>query len=145
MSFRISAPKILAQPSLPFGLEPGSFNDDQLVRSTISAAIKASPLSREQIADAMTVMLGLRVTARMLNNFTSGSTSPARFPAAWDRAFCCAVADDSLLVCRVLRAGLIAISEQEKALMELGRQYLIRKRADEEAERLERRLGGVEP
>jgi hypothetical protein len=133
------------QPDLPFGREPGSFNDDQLVRTTISASIKTSSLSRDQIADAMTVMLGLRVTAKMLNNYTSETMQPNRFPAAWDRAFCAAVSDNSLLVCRVLKAGLFVISEEEYSLMELGRQYLIRKRADEEAARLEKRLGGIEP
>jgi hypothetical protein len=92
----------------------------------------------------MTEMLGVSVTAKMLNNYTSEATRPTRFPAAWDRAFCAAVDDTTLLTCRVFKAGLFVISEEEKGLMELGRQYLIRKRADEEADRLEKRLGGID-
>jgi hypothetical protein len=132
------------QNELPFGQEPGSFNDDQLVRDTISAAIKSCSLSREQIADGMTIMLGVRVTAKMLNNYTSEVMQPNRFPSAWDRAFCAAVSDNSLLTCRVLKAGLFVIGAEERDLMELGRQYLVRKRADEQAERIEKRLGGVD-
>lgn len=130
----------------PLSFEPGdeSLNDDVLVRATISASIKASSLSRVQIADAMTQVLGVRVTTKMLNNYSSEAMQPYRFPAAWDRAFCRVTNDDTLLTCRVERAGLFVITAEEKDILELGRQYLLRKRADEQARLLEKRLEGTD-
>jgi hypothetical protein len=123
---------------------PGSLNDDLLVRSTITACIKASGKSREQIADIMTELLGLAVTARMITSFTAESKELHRWPGAWDRAFCIAVDSDALLKCRAEAAGYQLIHGEEIQLLELGRQYLRRKRANEEAELLEKRLRGCE-
>jgi hypothetical protein len=132
------------QQPLSFETADETLNDDALVRATVSTSIRQSPLSRDQIADAMTAMLGVSVTTKMLNNFSSKVTQGYRFPAAWDRAFCRAVSDDALLTCRVERAGLFVISAEEKDILELGRQYLIRKRADEQAQLLEKRLEGAD-
>jgi hypothetical protein len=120
------------------------FNDDALVRQAITRAIRACTKSREQIAEAMTVMLGTRVTVAMLNNFSAEAKQQHRWPAAWDRAFCQATGDDTLLVCRVQAAGLFVIDRTDFQLLELGREYLRQKRARERAEILEAGLRGVE-
>jgi len=92
----------------------------------------------------MTRLLGVRVTERSLTAFTSESKELHRWPGAWDRAFCVAVGNDDLLKCRVEAAGYKPIRDEEIQLLELGRQYLRRKRANEEAEMLERRLAGAD-
>lgn len=92
----------------------------------------------------MTEALEIRVTVAMLNDYSAESKVAHRWPAAWDRAFCEVVGNDSLLVCRVLRAGLFVITAEEKDILELGRQYLLRKRADEQAQLLEKRLEGAD-
>ncbi|QNI34513.1 hypothetical protein H7849_11820 [Alloacidobacterium dinghuense] len=125
-------------------LDPAGYNDDSLVRESIAHAIKGCSKSREQIADEMTLLLGVRVTERMLNSFTADANQLHRWPAAWDRAFCQATGDDALLVCRVQRAGLHVITPTEYELLELGREYLRQKRAAQEVERLEKRLSGVD-
>jgi hypothetical protein len=134
------------QAQIPFDAapKPGSLNDDLLVRSTISDTFRACDKSRAQIADLMSELLGVRVTEKMLNSYSSIAMQPNRFPAAWDRAFCHATGDDTLLRCRAELAGYQVITQQEGELLELGRQYLRRKRADEQAALLERRLMGVE-
>jgi hypothetical protein len=124
--------------------EKGSLNDDALVREAITVSIKRCQLSREQIADRMSYLLGVNVTARMIASFTAKSKELHRWPGAWDRAFCRAVNDDALLQCRAEAAGYKLIRGEEIQLFELGRQYLRRKRADEQTEMLERQLGGVE-
>lgn len=125
-------------------LVPQNFNDDAMIRSVITRSIRACDKSRDQIADEMTAMLGVPVTASMLNNFSAEAKQQHRWPAAWDRAFCQAVGDDTLLVCRVQAAGLIVISQADLDLLELGREYLRQKRARERAEELEHRLRGID-
>jgi hypothetical protein len=80
----------------------------------------------------------------MLNNYSSEAMQPYRFPAAWDRAFCRVTSENKLLTCRAERAGFFVISAEEQDILELGRQYLIRKRADEQAQLLEKRLEGAD-
>lgn len=92
----------------------------------------------------MSELLSTRVTVGMLNAFSAESKRLHRWPAAWDRAFCQATGDYALLVCRVLRAGFFVITAEEHDLLELGRQYLLQKRAAEEISRIERSLQGVD-
>lgn len=141
-----SVPKSLALFELNSSIHatPGSLNDDLLVRKTITDAIKASKKSREQIAEEMSYALGMRVTARIITAFTSESKELHRWPGAWDRAFCAAVSDQSLLKCRVEAAGLHVISDAEAELLELGREYLRQKRAAERISLLEKGLQGVD-
>jgi hypothetical protein len=78
----------------------------------------------------------------MLNAFTAESRDDRRWPAEFDRAFCMATGDDALLCCRAEMAGLHVITEDEKNLLELGRQYLLRLQADEQISILQRRMHG---
>ena len=129
------------QPALNFGLP--AENDDAMVRRTISQAIRDCSKSREQIADEMTEILGVRVTVSMLNDFTASAKRLCRWPAAWDRAFCAVTGDHELLICRVRAAGFTVIGPVERDLLELGREYLRRKRADAATSELEHRLREV--
>jgi hypothetical protein len=106
--------------------------------------MRASSRSRAQIADNMSGLLGVRVTEKMLNAYSAESMNQYRLPAAWIRAFCCA-ADDPAVLHAIAQAGeFYLITAQEKSLLDLGRQYLRRKRANEEAELLEKRLAGLD-
>jgi len=125
------------------GSEPSNLNDDLLVRSTISASIRNCAKSREQISEEMTALLDVRVTEKMLNTYSAEAMQANRFPAAWDRAFCRAVGSDALLRCRAEAAGYRLIRGEEIFLLELGRQMLRAKRANEEAALLEKRLQGA--
>jgi hypothetical protein len=123
---------------------PGALNDDLLVREVITNSIKRSGKSREQIADEMSRGLAIAVTARMISSFTAESKELHRWPGAWDRAFCAAVADDALLKCRVELAGYQVIDTAEAQLLALGREYLRQKRASAQVEILERQLQGLD-
>jgi hypothetical protein len=123
---------------------PGSLNDDSLVRETITESIKRSGKTRERIAEEMTRTLGLPVTARMITSFTTKSKELHRWPGAWDRAFCAAVGDNSLLFCCLERAGFRAINEAEADLLELGREYLKQERANDQVALLKKRLQGFD-
>ena len=92
----------------------------------------------------MTASLGVRVTAKMLDTYSAASMKPNRLPAAWLRAFCAAAGDDALLEAVATAAGYRLVGDEEIKLLELGRQYLRRKRADQEAALIEEKLRGLE-
>lgn len=149
VSLGISGPEInnASQSSLGFdrrASDPVGYNDDAIVRHAVSAAMKGCALSREQIAEQMTALLGVRVTEKMLNSYSAESGQAHRWPAAWDRAFSRVTGDDTLLVCRVIAAGLRVITPDECALLELGRELLRQQRASEKIALLEKRLSGVD-
>jgi hypothetical protein len=122
---------------------PGSFNDCFVIRAILVDAIKQSGKTRVAIAEEMTLLVGRQITERMLNAFTAESKEDSRWPAELDRAFCEVTGDARLLACRIEQAGLHVITDDEKYLLELGRQFLIRNQADEQIALLERRLRGV--
>jgi hypothetical protein len=113
------------------------------VRGVLADSIKTCNKSRDQIAEAMTFALGREITTRQLNAWTAESREDYRFPSEFDRAFCFATGDDRLLRCRAELAGYKVISTEESDLLELGRNYLIHKRAAEKMAQLERQLQGV--
>jgi hypothetical protein len=136
------------QVQLPFDRDetplPGAFNDSELVRGVLMLAIKRSGKSRAQLADEITHLTGRELTEISLNKYTAPSRSDYRWPAELDRAFCYATGDDTLLRCRVELAGYLVITKEEAKLLDLGRQYLVRKRSAETIDMLERSLQGVE-
>ncbi len=141
-----SAKKITAtkQVEISFASESvqsGSFDDAAIIRGVLIQSIKRSGKSRAAIAEEMEYLLARTVTDAMLNAFTA-DREDRRWPAEFDRAFCKATGDNSLLACRAEMAGLHVINDEEKDLMELGRQFLLRSQADEQIALLQRRLHG---
>jgi len=135
------------QPSF-FDLEelpaPGSLNDRNIVRAIVTESIRNSEKSREQIAEELTVLLGERVTVRMLNSYTSEAAEMHRWPLQYARAFCFAVSDWTLLRAIAERSGFQMITKSEGELLTLGREYLKQKRSAEQIALLEKRLSGVD-
>jgi hypothetical protein len=133
------------QECLSFGAEQplsGSFDDASLIRGVLIQSIKKSGKSRVAIAEEMEYLLARTVTEKMLNAFTAESRDDRRWPAEFDRAFCKATGDSTLLACRAQLAGLHVITEEDKLLMDLGRAHLIRCQAEEQIAVLQRRLHG---
>jgi len=69
------------------GPAPGTLDVDARLRAAVSADIKASPLSRAQIAAAMSDLVGEHITEQMLNSWTAEAKKRHRFPAAYLPAF----------------------------------------------------------
>lgn len=111
-----------------------------MVRAIVTEAIKNCGKSRDIIAEEMSRLSGDRITVRMLNSYTSTAAEQHRWPAQYTRAFCYVVEDWRLLRCITERCGFHLISEEETELLELGRQYLKRKSADERIALLEAKL-----
>jgi serine/threonine protein phosphatase PrpC len=136
---------VISQMPLAFdrnGVLPGSLNDSHMIRAILVDAIRRCGKSREVIAEEMTYLVGREITERQLNGFTAESKEDYKFPAELDRAFCMVVGDTRLLTCRVERAGMHVITDDEKLLLELGRQHLRRNQAAEQIQIIERQLNG---
>ncbi len=114
----------------PHGSGPENLDDDAVIRHTISAVIRACRLSREQIADEMTKLLGTRVTEKMLYSYTGESNQQYRFAAAWVLAFCQSVGDFTLLQELALRAGFRMIGPEEERLIVIGKAYVAKVQAE---------------
>lgn len=120
----------------------GSMNDGALVRGVLVEAIRNSGKSRAQIADEMSRLVGRAITQRMLDAYTAESREDHRWPGELTRAFCSATGDDRLLRVLAESAGLRVITDAESHLLELGRNYLQRSRAERAITALEQRLEG---
>jgi hypothetical protein len=121
---------------------PGSLNDESIVRGIVTETIRKSTKSREEIAEQMSALCGDHITVRMLNSYTSEAAEQHRWPAQYTRAFCQVLENWELLRCITERSGFHLINDDQAQLLELGRQFLIRKRADEQIALLEARLHG---
>jgi hypothetical protein len=133
------------QESLSFDSDvvpSGSLDDSSVIRGVLIQSIKRSVKTRAAIAEQMEYLLARTITEKMLNAFTAESRDDRRWPAEFDRAFCKATGDNTLLACRAEMAGLHVITDEEKMLLELGRQFLLRNQADEQIALLQRRLHG---
>lgn len=69
---------------------------DAVIRSLLADIIRRSPKKRQQIAEEMGLLLGVRITSFMLDCFTSVGKASHRFPAAWIEAFCLVTNDNRL-------------------------------------------------
>jgi hypothetical protein len=114
----------------------GTFNDDSVVRSLLGDAIQKSAKSREQIADEMTGLTGKKISVRMLNDWTAESKEN-RWPLCYTRAFCAVMNDYRLLKYLADNSGLILVTPEDAELLELGRQYILRKEAERKFSELE--------
>jgi hypothetical protein len=114
----------------------GTFNDDSVVRAILGDAIQNSSKSREQIADEMTGLIGKKISVRMLNDWTAESKEN-RWPLCYTRALCAVMNDYRLLKYLADNSGLILITPEDAELLELGRQYILRKQADRRFAELE--------
>ncbi len=143
----MSEERISSSEQVPLSFEQpavqaGSMDDAGIIRGVLLQSIRNSGKSRAAIADEMSFHLARTITEKMLNAFTAESRDDRRWPAEFDRSFCAATGDDTLLRCRAEMAGLHVIDDRQRDLMELGEQYIARQRADEQILLLQQRLNG---
>ncbi len=100
---------------------------DEILRALLTKAIKRSPKSRVQIAEAVSLHSGHAISKRMLDDWTAESKKRARLPAAFIEALCEVLADDSLQraimgkrLCQLVRLGEMEV-ERETIRAEIGR------------------------
>jgi len=106
---------------------------DSMIRKIVSEVMHHSTKSRAQIADEMSQLVHVEVTANMLNGYAAPSKTGVRFPAAFIHAFCQVTGDDRLqrlLLSPVLRKKVEIVereltADQEKRKAQLLREQLL--------------------
>ncbi len=107
----------------------GSLDIDAEFRAAVSGDIKASPLSRYQIAARMSELAGTEITESMLYSWTSDSKEKHRFPCQFLPAFVIATGGRRAFEVLSKRAGLFALPGPEALRAEI-------QRLDEEEKRI---------
>ncbi len=106
---------------------------DSMIRKIVSEVMHHSTKSRAQIAEEMSRLVHVEVTANMLNGYAASSKTGVRFPAAFINAFCQVTGDDQLqrlLLSPVLRKKVEIVereltADQEKRKAQLLREQLL--------------------
>lgn len=108
---------------------------DTMIRKIVSEVMHHSTKSRAQIADEMSQLVHVAVTAHMLNGYAAPSKSGARFPAAFVNAFCEVTGDDRLqrlLLSPALRNKVEIVERELNAAQEKHRAQQLREQLLEE-------------
>ena len=121
---------------------PAGLDLDQKVRRWLHEAIDLSPLSREQIGEAMTALCGREVTKPMLDSWT-GASRPNRFPLDLLPSFCAAVGNNYVLEKLAEPIGVVIADTVSAKLARLGRQTLLIALATEQQKALAASLAGM--
>lgn len=113
---------------------------DLVIRATLAESIKRCPKKRAQIAEEMTAAVGTRISEAMLNAYTSASHDRYRWPLAWTCEFCKITGSNRLIEVLAECMGVMVCNEEDRLLLELGREYLRRKEADQKVSELEAQI-----
>lgn len=90
-------------------VQPGRLNISARLNAAIKQAIRQAPKSRENMADEMTVLLGIEVTVGMINNWTADS-HPHRMPAEYIPAFCIVTNSNTTITIMNEAAGVFTVN-----------------------------------
>ncbi len=100
---------------------PGALNFSIRLRSALSEALKATPLSRYEVAARMSELLGAEVTKHQLDAWTAESREPWRFPFEYAAAFEVACGVTCLQDLLSEMRGSKTLKGEDSLLAELGR------------------------
>jgi hypothetical protein len=112
---------------------------DATIRKIVSEVMHHSTKSRAQIADELSQLVDVEVTANMLNGYAAPSKTGVRFPAAFINAFCQVTGDDRLqrfLLSPVLRKKIEIVERELTAAQEKHQAQLLREQLLEEQKSL---------
>ena len=110
---------------------PASHDHDQKLRRWLNEAIVKSPLSREQIASAMTFLCGRPISKPMLDSWT-GAERPNRFPLDLVAGFCLAVGNNHVMEMVAGSIGARLADTTEAQLARLGQWALVIAHAEQQ-------------
>ncbi|MBW1778800.1 MAG: hypothetical protein JRJ54_14625 [Deltaproteobacteria bacterium] len=96
-------------------------NIKEKLRQSLNAAIKSSPLTRGQIADEMTKIVGIPVTKTILYSWTAKSKTGWRIPAEYLPAFCQITGDYTPLKVLNEACDRVALSKADAVRCEIKR------------------------
>lgn len=146
----MSIPKALQLKLDLFGtgepaIQPGALGIGSDVRRVIADSIRDCNLSRIQIADDMSSMIGERqITKQQLDAWTADSKDGHRFPLEYLPAFIHTTKSRKLLDLVASRSNCYVINETDALRLELGRLSQEEKRLKEQRRLISQLLGGAQ-
>lgn len=104
-----------------FNHPAGSFRRAEGVLEAIKATLRRSALSREQIADEMSRLLGEKVTKHHLANWAAESKQDYRLPLEWAAAFSVVTNDTSVIKAAFLGSGINVLDDADMVFFDIGK------------------------
>lgn len=126
------------------GGKPGSLDIGAELKHLLSDLIKASPLSRHQIAARMSELVGHAITKDQLDSWTAESREGWRFPVAYLPAFEAALETHDLLAWLAeLRGARLSVG-REALEAQLGKLERMKDQLRKQEAAIKKALGGAE-
>ncbi|MBU0971004.1 MAG: hypothetical protein KKC20_10180 [Proteobacteria bacterium] len=107
--------------SKSFKRPAGSFRRSEAVQEAVQIALKNCSLSREEIADEMSRLLGEKVSANHIANWAAESKNGWRMPLEYAAAFSVITNDNRVIKAAFSGSGIHVLDDSEMAFFEIGR------------------------
>lgn len=117
------------------------FSAEREIKQALAQDIKDFPLSRAQIADALTRGAGWKITASQVDHWVA-ATNPHRFPASLLGLWVRITGSRRALEAQARVCGLIVADQVDCEFAALGRALVQREKLDGQFEALKSRLAG---
>ena len=99
----------------------GSFRRAEAVQEAVQAALKNCFLSREEIADEMSRLLGEKISANHIANWAAESKNGWRMPLEYAAAFSVITNDFGVIKAALAGSGVNILEDGELAYYEIGK------------------------
>lgn len=107
--------------SKSFEYSAGSFRRTESVQEALKITLKNCVLSREEIADEMSRLLGEKVSVNHIANWAAESKNGYRLPLEWASAFCVVANDTRVIKAAFEGSGINVLDDNEMAFFEIGK------------------------
>jgi len=107
--------------SKSFKYSAGSFRRTESVQEALKITLKNCPLSRDEIADEMSRVLGEKVTKNHIANWVAESKNGYRLPLEWTSAFCVVTNDTRVIKAAFEGSGINVLDDSEMTFFEIGK------------------------
>lgn len=104
-----------------FNEPAGSFRRKEAVQEALKRTLKNCQLSREEIAEEMTRLVGENITVNHIANWTAESKNGWRMPLEYAAAFYLITGDPGVIRAALAGSGIGILTDKEFALFELGK------------------------
>jgi hypothetical protein len=104
-----------------FNEPAGSFRRKEAVQEALKRTLKNCQLSREEIAEEMTRLVGENITVNHIANWTAESKNGWRMPLEYAAAFYLITGDPGVIQAALAGSGIGVLNDKEFALFELGK------------------------
>lgn len=104
-----------------FNCSAGSFRRKEAVQEALCQALKRSMMSREEVADELSRLVGEKITVNHIANWTAESKNGWRLPLEYAAALTQILNDTGIIKAALGGSGINILDDKEMALYEIGK------------------------